>query len=175
LPGELTHDVPDKEMLAIVFSLRKWRHFLQGAEYKTIVYSEYHNLTCFKTTIALNRRQARLAEDLQSFDFDIFYLKGSSNLKANTLSRCPEFTSGEEGTTAGGYKTFLQKQQWLEVGAMLIDDKETCYINVGAMDIEQQLPETKECIKEKALLHENCRMIWKQLMSGGNLDKEYGI
>jgi hypothetical protein len=30
--AELNYDVLDKEMLTVVFSLRKWRNFLQGAE-----------------------------------------------------------------------------------------------------------------------------------------------
>jgi hypothetical protein len=37
--AELNYDVFDKEMLAIVFSPRKWRYFLQGVEHKTILYS----------------------------------------------------------------------------------------------------------------------------------------
>jgi len=172
-PAELNYDVHDKEMLAIVFSIRKWRHFLQGAEHKTIIYSDHHNLTYFKTAVSLNRRQARWAEDFQSFNFDLFYRKGSSNLKADTLSRCPEFTSGEGGTMAAGNKTLLRKEQWLEVGAMQIEDEEMSCINIGAMDIERLLPEAKESIKEKALLDEDYRTICKQLVSGGNVDKEY--
>jgi hypothetical protein len=91
--AELNYDVFDKEMLAIVFSLRKWRYFLQGAEHKTIIYSDHQNLTSFKTAVSLNRRHARWAEELQSDSLDLFYRKGTSNQKADKLSRCPAFTS----------------------------------------------------------------------------------
>jgi len=57
-PAELNYDVFNKEMLAVVFCLTKWRYFLQGAEYKTIVFSDHQNLTYFKPAVSLNRRQA---------------------------------------------------------------------------------------------------------------------
>jgi len=44
-PAELNYDVYDKQMLAVVWSLKKWRCFLQGAIHKTIVYSDDQNLT----------------------------------------------------------------------------------------------------------------------------------
>jgi len=70
--AELNYDMFDKEMLAIVFSLQKWRYFLQGAQHKTIVYSDHQNLSYFETAVSLNRRQARWAEQLQSYSFDLF-------------------------------------------------------------------------------------------------------
>jgi len=120
--AELNYDVNDEEMLAIVFSLRKWRYLLQGAEYKTIIYSDHQNLTYFKTAVSLNRRQARWAEELQSYLFDLFYRKGSSIQKADALSRCLVFTSKEGGTTAAGQQTLLRKEQWVGISAMQLDD-----------------------------------------------------
>ena len=105
--AELNYDVFDKEMLAIVFSLRKWRYILQGAEHKTIVYSDHQNHTNFKTAISSNRRQARWAEEIRSYSFDLYSRKVSSNPKADTLSRCPAFTSREGGTTAAGQQILL--------------------------------------------------------------------
>lgn len=54
-PAELNHDVFDKEMLAIVFSLRKLRHLIQDAEQKRIFYSDHQDLTYFNTAVLLNR------------------------------------------------------------------------------------------------------------------------
>ena len=147
-PAEFNYDVYNKEMLAVVYCLKKWRYFLQGAIHKTIVYSDHQNLTYFQTAVALNRRQARWAEDLVSFDFDLYYRKGSANQKADVLSRCPAFTSGEGGTSATGNKLLLRKEQWLEIGAMQLDDNNYETMNIGAIDVEQLLPEAKERIKE---------------------------
>jgi len=105
--AELNYDVYDKEMLAIVSSLRKNGHYLQGAEHKTTIFSDHQNLTYFKSAISLNRRQARWAEDLTQYNFQIFYWKGSANVKADILSKCPEFTSREGGTTSATQQTLL--------------------------------------------------------------------
>jgi len=54
--GKFKYDVFDKEMLAIVHSMNKWRRFLQVAAHKTILYSDHLNLTYFKTAVILNGR-----------------------------------------------------------------------------------------------------------------------
>jgi len=54
-PSALNYDVYDEEMLTVVYSLNKNRHFLQGAVHKTIIDSDHQNLTYFKTAILLNR------------------------------------------------------------------------------------------------------------------------
>ena len=64
-PAELNYDVYDKKILAVVFSLRKNRHYLQGAEHKTTIFSDHQNLTYFNTVVLLNRRQARWSEELK--------------------------------------------------------------------------------------------------------------
>jgi hypothetical protein len=43
--AKLNYDVYDKEMLAVVFPLGKNRHYLQGAEHKTTIFSDHQNLT----------------------------------------------------------------------------------------------------------------------------------
>jgi len=173
-PAELNYDVYNKEMLAIVFSLKKNRHYLQGAEHKSTIFSDHQNLTDFKPTVLLNRRQARWAEDLKQYNFQILYRIGSANVKADTLSRCPEFTSTEGGTTSATQQTLLDKDQWLEVGAMDISNEyET--IQIAAIDVDQLLPEAKERIKEKALLDDKYRDLYKQISSGGNIDGNFAI
>jgi len=173
--AEFNYDVFDKEMLAVVFSLKKWRYFLPGAEHKTIVYSDHQNLTYFKTTVSLNRRQARWAEELVSFNFDLYYRKGSANQKADILSWCPAFTSKEGGTTATGNQTLLRKEQWLEVGELQIDDEDYDIIKIGALDIDQLLPGAKDRIKEKDLLDDEYWAICKQLSSGNIIHKHYEL
>jgi len=175
-PAELIYDVYDKEMLAIVFSLRKNCHYLQGAEHTTTIFSDHQNLTYFKSTILLNRRQARWAEDLKQYNFQIFYRKGSANVKADILSRCPEFTSREGGTTSATNQTMIDKSQWLEIGAMELDTNDKYEtIQISAIDVDRLLPEAKERIKEKAMLDEKYRDLCKQISSGGNIDGHFTI
>lgn len=78
-----------------------------------------------------------------AFDFDLFYRKGSCILKADKVSRCLVFTFREGATTATRNQTLLRKEQWLEVGAMQIDEEEEEVINIEAIDVEQLLLEAK--------------------------------
>lgn len=63
-PTKCISDIFGKEMLAVVFALKKWRYFLQGVVHKTILHSDHQNLTYFKTAVVVNRRQSRCAEEL---------------------------------------------------------------------------------------------------------------
>jgi len=174
-PAELNYDVYDKEMLAVVFSLKKNRHYLQGAEHKTTIYSDHQNLTYFQSTPLLNRRQARWSEELKQYNFVLFYRKGSSNSKADILSRCPAFTSREGGTTSATNRPMIKKEQWLEVGAMELDSEEYEAIQLSAMEIESLLPEAKERIKEKARLDDKYKELCKQVVKEENIDRNFTI
>jgi hypothetical protein len=163
-------------MLAVVFCFDMTRHFLQGAEYKTTVYSDHENLTYVKSALSLTRPQARWAHELNQSNFQLLYRKGSANAKADKLSRCPAFTSGVGGTTSATNQTMLRKNQWLEVGAMELHfDNGIESIQIAALDVEQLLPEGKERIKEKAMFDEKYREWCKQVASEGNIIKIFTI
>jgi hypothetical protein len=119
--------------------------------------------------------QARWAEELQTYNFDLCYWKGSSNQKGDTFSRCPAFTSKEVGTTAAEHKTLLRNEQWLEVEAMHLHVEEVKVIRIEVLGVKQLLLDAKECIKTKALLDDDYVAICKQLNSGGNVDQNYEI
>lgn len=96
-PPERNYDVHDKELLAIVTAFKEWRHYLEGAKHRIMVYCDHKNLTHFTTTKELNRRQVRWAEELASYDFKITYRKGSENARADALSRRPDHIEGKQG------------------------------------------------------------------------------
>jgi hypothetical protein len=48
-----------RELLAIVETLKQWRHYLEGANYKVLIQCDYKNLEHFQTSKVLFRRQAR--------------------------------------------------------------------------------------------------------------------
>jgi len=134
-------------MLAIVYFLKKWKHSLQGATHKTIIYTDHQNLTYIKSAVVFNCCQARWAEGLKQFSFDLYYKKGSTNAKVDSLAMCPAFTSREGGTTLATNAALLRKEQWLEVGAMQIDnDEEFVSIQLAALEVEFQPPEAIERI-----------------------------
>jgi hypothetical protein len=55
------------------------------------ILTDYKNLTWFTTIKVLNRRQVRWAEILASYNFQIYYQKGSENGRADTLNRRADY------------------------------------------------------------------------------------
>jgi len=64
-PTKCNYDIHDRELLAIVESMRHWRHYLEGSCNPVQVLSDYENLKIFMSP---NRRQARWAELLANYD-----------------------------------------------------------------------------------------------------------
>ena len=91
IPAECNYGIPDLEMLAIVESMRHWRHYLEGSRHPIQVLSDHKNLTTFMTTKVLNRRQARWAELLASYDFVLLHTPGKKN-PADGPSRRPDYS-----------------------------------------------------------------------------------
>jgi len=78
-------------MLAIVESMKHWRHYLEGSKHPVRVRSDHKNLEVFMTTKLLNRRQARWAELLSGYDFVLDHIAGSKN-PADGPSRRPDYS-----------------------------------------------------------------------------------
>jgi hypothetical protein len=98
-PAEANYDIHDKELLAIVVAFQEWRVYLEGSKYPIKVLTDHKNLTYFTTTKKLNRRQVRWAELLASYNFQIFYQKGTENGRADALSRRNDHREGRETET----------------------------------------------------------------------------
>ena len=87
---ELNYNIYNKELLAIITVLKKWRVFLQGTTELFIVKTDYKNLMGFLTTKELNQRQVRWAEILVEYYFKIKYIKGTDNIKTNIFNKKAE-------------------------------------------------------------------------------------
>jgi hypothetical protein len=70
--------------------------FLQGTIKLFIIKMDYKNLIGFLITKELNQRQVRWAEILAEYYFKIEYIKGTDNIRADTLSRKAELQSREK-------------------------------------------------------------------------------
>ncbi len=96
--AELRYDAHDKELLAIVKTLREWRAELQGSRYPVKILCDHRNLGYFMTANIPNYRQARWAEFLARFDFKIVYVPGRLNNAADALSRRAQDNTSPERT-----------------------------------------------------------------------------
>ena len=83
----------DKELNAIVEAFKTWRHYLEHAPSTIRVLSDHDNLRYFMTTKELSAKQARWAEDLARFDFEVEYRPGAEN-PADGPSRRPDYAQG---------------------------------------------------------------------------------
>ena len=84
---ELNYPVHEKELLAILWALRKWKVDLMGSEF--LVYTDHKTLLNFNTQRELSWRQAHWMEELAIYDCKFVYVKGEDNTVANSLSRFP--------------------------------------------------------------------------------------
>jgi len=77
-----THDL---ELVAVVFALKIWRHYLYGASFK--VFSDHKNLKYLFDPKELNMWQRRWIEFLKDYDFQLMYHPGKANVVVDALSR----------------------------------------------------------------------------------------
>ena len=81
-------------MLAIVHALTKFQQYLVGAKF--VVCMDHNSLRYFLEQRDLNERQQKWVSNVQSFDFDIEYVKGKNNVVTDALSRKPTICSLEQ-------------------------------------------------------------------------------
>jgi transposase InsO family protein len=100
LERERKYTTTERELLAIVFALQKWRVFLIGRHFH--VFTDHHCLQYMQRCRLLSPRITRWVLLLQEYDFSIKYLPGVQNHLADILSR---FTTARWSSPAGGVFT----------------------------------------------------------------------
>ena len=84
-PAERNYSTTDREMLAILFAIRKWRCYIEG--YHFIVKSDHMALKFIRNVKEPVGRLARWMLELQQYDFEVQYKKGTLQVVADALSR----------------------------------------------------------------------------------------
>ncbi|MBW0584695.1 hypothetical protein O181_124410, partial [Austropuccinia psidii MF-1] len=87
LPAELNYEIHDKELLGIVWALKRWRAFLLSISSPFEVLTDHSSLQYFMSSKIFTRHQARWAEFLSEFHFSILYLPGRLATLPDALSR----------------------------------------------------------------------------------------
>ncbi|MBW0508086.1 hypothetical protein O181_047801 [Austropuccinia psidii MF-1] len=87
LPAELNYEIHDKELLGIVWALKRWRAFLLSISSPFEVLTNHSSLQHFLSSKIPTRRQARWAEFLSEFHFSITYRPGHLAILPDALSR----------------------------------------------------------------------------------------
>ncbi|PKA63782.1 putative mitochondrial protein [Apostasia shenzhenica] len=83
----------EKEMLAIVTAVQKWRPYLMGTHFT--IRTDHHSLKYMMEQRIATTAQQRWIAKLAGYDFTITYKKGTKNIVADALSRIPGKASTE--------------------------------------------------------------------------------
>ena len=86
--AQMNYPVHEQELLALMDSLKEWRHHLHGQRFT--VYTDHISLKYLQTQPKLSKRQIRWSAELAEYDFDIFHKPGKENVVADALSRRPD-------------------------------------------------------------------------------------
>ena len=89
-PLDMIYSIYDKEMLAMMHALIKFRQYLVGNKF--VVKIDHNNLRYFLTQKDLNERQQKWVTKIQEFYFDIEYVKGKNNVVADAISIRPSIS-----------------------------------------------------------------------------------
>ncbi|XP_047483006.1 uncharacterized protein LOC125035006 [Penaeus chinensis] len=87
LDREAKYAAIEKECLAIVWAIQKFKVYLYGRDF--ILQTDQQPLVYLKNMKNTNGRLMRWALALQCYSFTVEYIKGSENVGADILSRCP--------------------------------------------------------------------------------------
>ncbi|GBG91146.1 hypothetical protein CBR_g52027 [Chara braunii] len=88
LPAEINYTADEREVIAVVYATRHWRHYLQGAPFT--VRTDNSVVQAFLTKPKLSPRQARWWRDLSEFSFTTQPIMGETNRVVDALSRRPD-------------------------------------------------------------------------------------
>ena len=89
--SDLLYAIYDKEMLAIMHALAKFRQYLVGNKFR--VRTDNNNLRFFLEQKQLQERQQKWVSKIQAYDFDIEYVKGKNNVVSDAIFRRPTVLS----------------------------------------------------------------------------------
>ena len=93
--AEKNYSVQEKECLAIISAIEKWRHYVDGTSF--VVVTDHQSLRYLYSQKHLHGRLARWIERIQPYACTIKYQPGSKQTVPDALSRAPQFETALVG------------------------------------------------------------------------------
>jgi len=91
---EKNYEIYNKELLAVIRELEKYRHHLEGHLHKIEIWSDHQNLIFFRTAQKLTRRQARWTLFMTRFNFVLYHKPEKTIQVEDPLSRRADHEMG---------------------------------------------------------------------------------
>ncbi|KAF1326182.1 Pol protein, partial [Globisporangium splendens] len=115
-PAERNCPVHDKELLAMKYSLVKFRVYLLGEEHFAI-YTDHASLRTAVKTPHLSQRMARWFSFFAEYNFVVHYKPGKTNILADALSRRPDYDPKTKSEDTDGACRLCEDVQAIAVRA----------------------------------------------------------
>lgn len=87
-PTEIKYTTTEKELLAVVYSVEKFRVYLLGVQFEIV--TNHKNLTFLQSARFLSARITRWILLLQQYSFSVSHCRGVDNVVADFFSRYPD-------------------------------------------------------------------------------------
>jgi hypothetical protein len=110
--AERNYPTHDRELLAVMEVLRKWRHYIQNG-HQTKVYTDNIATKYILTKPTLMGRQKKWAEQLADYDVEFLHRAGKLNIAADALSRRSD------------YFDVINSLEWVPVHSEIIEEVES--------------------------------------------------
>lgn len=118
--AETNYSATERECLAVIFAIVKFRPYLYGAKFSVIT---DHCALCWLMKVKNpNGRLVRWSLSLQDYDFEIIYKSGKKHLDADALSRCPVDPAPE--TSGDNHLLALDKEDGTSVSVRDLQEGE---------------------------------------------------
>ncbi|XP_003740380.1 uncharacterized protein K02A2.6-like [Galendromus occidentalis] len=127
--AQMKYSAGEKEALAVVFAVERWRIFLYGRRFR--VRTDHQALVALlgsTTSVRASMRIARWAERLREYNFSVEYKPGANNNVPDMLSRLPTNerfqTQGDDDKVIAFLEGLLKPISYMEIAAQSESDTE---------------------------------------------------
>lgn len=127
----LGFSVYEKEFLALVMAVTKWKHYLVGNHF--IIKTDHQALKYLREQQLHTSLQYKWMSRLLWMDYEIQYKKRVENIVADTLSRCEEQPKNEEVMVAA---VSVVQPLWIQQIILSYEEDEECQIIISKVVLD---------------------------------------
>jgi hypothetical protein len=145
-PAELNYTVTEKEFLAVIYAINKFRHYITG--YSTFVHTDHSAIKYLMNKPITNARVTRWLLLLQEFDITIVDRPGKENVVADFLSR---LTTNDDNPVDDSFP-----DEYL----FAVSAHSPWYADIANYLVAGKLPPHLSYREKKNIIHQSARYSW---------------